>query len=92
VLCRNRPPVPFDLLSLDIGSTPNTGDVSGADEHAIPVKPIDGFLERFEAMRARVLARGGRTRIAVVGGGAGGVELLLSLGAPPAPGSRRGRL
>ena len=79
VLCRNRPSVPFDLLSLDIGSTPNTGDVSGADAHAIPVKPIDGFLDRFEAMRARVLARGGRTRIAVVGGGAGGIELLLSV-------------
>ena len=79
VLCRNRPPVPFDLLSLDIGSTPNTGTVSGAAEHAVPVKPIDGFLERFEALRERVLARQGRSRIGVVGAGAGGVELLLSL-------------
>ena len=36
VICRDRPPVPFDLLSLDIGSTPNTGAVPGAAEHAIP--------------------------------------------------------
>jgi selenide, water dikinase len=79
VLCRDRPPVPFDLLSLDIGSTPNTGDVPGASDHAVPVKPIDGFLERFEALRSRVLEAGGRRRIGVVGAGAGGVELLLAL-------------
>jgi selenide,water dikinase len=79
VICRHRPPVPYDLLSLNIGSTPNTADVPGAGEHAIPVKPIDGFLSRFEALKARVLARKGRTRLALVGAGAGGVELLLSV-------------
>src|SRR5205807_1355965 len=79
VICRQRPPVPYDLLSLNIGSTPNTADVPGASEHAIPVKPIDGFLRRFEALRDRVLARKGHTRLALVGAGAGGVELLLSV-------------
>src|SRR5262245_36230434 len=79
VICRHRPPVPYDLLSLNIGSTPNTAEVPGASEHAIPVKPIDGFLSRFEALIARVIAREGRARIALVGGGAGGVELLLSV-------------
>jgi selenide,water dikinase len=79
VLCRNRPPVAYDLLSIDIGSTPNVGDVPGAARHAIPVKPIDGFLNRFEALRARVLAAEGRVSIGVVGAGAGGVELLLSV-------------
>jgi selenide, water dikinase len=79
VICRHRPPVPYDLLSLNIGSTPNTANVPGANEHAIPVKPIDGFLARFEALIARVLARKGRARVAVVGAGAGGVELLLSV-------------
>jgi selenide, water dikinase len=79
VICRHRPPVPYDLLSLNIGSTPNTADVPGAREHAIPVKPIDGFIARFEALIARVLARKGRARVAVVGAGAGGVELLLSV-------------
>jgi selenide,water dikinase len=79
VICRHRPPVPYDLLSLNIGSTPNTASVPGASEHAIPVKPIDGFIRRFEALVARVLARKGRTRVALVGAGAGGVELLLSV-------------
>lgn len=79
VLCRDRPPVPFDILSIDIGSTPNTADVPSARATVIPVKPIDGFLPRFEAARQRILKAGGRSRVCVVGGGAGGVELLLSL-------------
>jgi selenide, water dikinase len=79
VLCRNRPPVPYDLLSIDIGSTPSHGDAAGVDAHAIAVKPIDGFLQRFEAARQRVLAARGRATIAVVGAGAGGVELMLAL-------------
>jgi selenide, water dikinase len=79
VICRNRPPVPYDLLSIDIGSTPNVVAVPGAAQHAIPVKPISGFLDRFEALRSRVLAAKGKVRIAVVGAGAGGVELLLSV-------------
>ena len=79
VICRHRPPVPFDLLSLNIGSTPNTADVPGASDHAIPVKPIDGFLERFDALKQRVFERRGVGRIVLVGAGAGGVELLLSV-------------
>lgn len=79
VLCTGRPPVPFDVLSIDIGSTPGLGGVAGSHAHATPVKPIDGFLERFEAARARVLAARGKANIVVVGGGAGGVELMLSL-------------
>jgi selenide, water dikinase len=79
VLCSNRPPVPYDLLSINIGSTPGMQKVPGVAEHAVPVKPVDGFLARFEMARDRVLAAGGRARIGVVGAGPGGVELLLAL-------------
>jgi selenide,water dikinase len=79
IVCRDRPPVAYDLLSINTGSTPNTAQIPGANEHAIPVKPIDGFLGRFMAMQERVIARKGRARIAVVGAGAGGVELMLSV-------------
>src|SRR5216683_4291865 len=79
VICRHRPPVPYDVLSINTGSTPNTTQIPGASEHAIPVKPIDGFLGRFMAMKERVIVRQGRACIAVVGAGAGGVELMLSV-------------
>lgn len=78
VICDNRPPVPYDILSVNTGSTPNTVEVPGAAEHAIPVKPIGRFLDHFEGLRVRV-AGGGKRRIALVGAGAGGVELLLAL-------------
>src|SRR4051794_13338664 len=30
ILCRGHPPIRYDLVSLDIGSTPRMGDVAGA--------------------------------------------------------------
>ena len=79
VLCRNRPPVPYDRLSINIGSTPRTGDVTGAAGVVVPVKPIFEFSARWLALLERVRTHAGRMRIAVVGGGAGGVELLLAM-------------
>src|SRR5215472_15078938 len=47
VLCRDRPPVPYDVLSINIGSTPRTDEVEGAAGAVVPVKPISGFLARW---------------------------------------------
>ena len=77
VLTRRHPPIRYDFLSLDIGSAPRADDVPGAAEHAIPVKPIARFAVRWEGLLARA-ADMPRLRLAVVGGGAGGVELALS--------------
>ncbi len=79
VLCRNRPPVPYDCLSINIGSTPQMNNVDGATEHAVPVKPINGFNQRWLSLLQRVREHAGATRIAVVGAGAGGVELTLAM-------------
>ena len=67
----------FDFLSLDIGSTPDMG-VPGAAELAVAVKPIEAFLAAWDRLQAEALTGGVRT-IAVVGGGAGGVEMLLAM-------------
>ena len=79
VSCRGRPPIPYDVLSIDIGSTPYTGDVPGAAEHAVPVKPISNFHQRWEALVARVLADDRAMAIGVVGAGAGGAEMVLAM-------------
>ncbi|MGE3783477.1 MAG: selenide, water dikinase SelD, partial [Alphaproteobacteria bacterium] len=77
VLCRDHPPFRYDVVSLDIGSTPRSDDVPGAAEHTVAVKPIDRFGRRWEALLARAAGRSD-LRLAVVGGGAGGVELTLA--------------
>lgn len=79
VLCRERPPVSYDRLSINIGSTPDMNQVAGAAEFAIPVKPIRRFNERWLALLDRVCRHAGQTTIAVVGAGAGGVELTLAM-------------
>ncbi|MBW4447453.1 MAG: selenide, water dikinase SelD [Spirirestis rafaelensis WJT71-NPBG6] len=79
VFCANRPPVAFDVLSIDIGSTPATLSVSGA-EYAIPAKPVAQLLKHWYQLLEDVAEKPKELiRIGVVGGGAGGVELALSM-------------
>lgn len=77
--CDNRPPVRFDWVSLDTGSTPATGLVDGADRFGIAVKPIDRFLARWHAELDALASRRDAYRICMVGGGAAGVEVLLAM-------------
>lgn len=79
VLCAGRPPVAFDVLSLNTGSAPGVRRVAGAEGSVVPVKPIDGFFARWTELRARVAGTSGPVSIGIVGGGAGGVELALSI-------------
>src|SRR5205085_7510028 len=79
VLLAGRAPLAYDLLSLDVGITPALGSIAGAAEHGIAVKPIGSFLAKFDALLARCRAPDGPRGIAVIGGGAGGAELLLSV-------------
>ena len=79
VQCEGRPPVPYDLVSINVGSTPAFDGAPGAEAAVIPVKPIGRFVERWERLRARVLSAEAPVRVGVVGAGAGGVELLLAV-------------
>lgn len=78
VLLRDRPPLRYDLLSLDVGSRPAL-DAPGAAEHAIPLKPIDGLTERWRRLSDRLCATARPLHVAMVGGGAAGVEVTLSM-------------
>jgi selenide,water dikinase len=78
--CADRPPVRFDLLSINSGAAPSIGEIKGADRFGISVKPIHRFLPQWRQLLERLRASGGDyVRLAIVGGGAGGVELALSI-------------
>ncbi|MDI9334088.1 MAG: selenide, water dikinase SelD [Cytophagales bacterium] len=79
VICQGRPAVDYDVLSINIGSSPQVNHVLGADLYATPVKPIAQFNERWLAFLARASQAHTALRVAVVGAGAGGVELLLAM-------------
>ncbi|MEH2174295.1 FAD-dependent oxidoreductase [Nostoc sp.] len=80
VLCNNGLVVDFDVLSIDIGSTPAILSVSGAAEYAIAAKPVSQLLEHWYELIEGVSKNPQEPiRIAIVGGGAGGVELALSM-------------
>lgn len=86
VFTSSHDPLEYDLLSIDIGSTPVIDPTPGAREHAIPVKPVDRFLVKWRTVLERVRRQSSEGsdstepfRIVVVGSGAGGVEALLSM-------------
>jgi selenide, water dikinase len=78
VILAGAPSVAYDILSIDVGIAPALAAIAGA-ERAIAVKPIGSFLARFGDLIARCRRPDGPRCIAVIGGGAGGVELLLSI-------------
>jgi selenide,water dikinase len=83
-----RPPVRYDVLSIDIGISPGALPQNPDFNCVTPVKPIDSFGTRWEIILQRVLAIatvdadhalfGKKFHVAVVGGGAGGVELAFA--------------
>jgi len=76
-----RPALGYDVVSIDIGSQPELDPVPGARAHATPVKPVAGLWQRWQQLHARVIASRATEayRVAVVGGGAGSVELALAM-------------
>lgn len=79
VLFAGRPPVRYDVLSVNIGSSPSAAGVEGASQHAVGVKPISTFLRRWQALQDRVIASRDPMTIAIVGAGAAGVETILAM-------------
>jgi selenide,water dikinase len=79
VLLADGSPIAYGMVSFDVGIAPSLTTIVGADKHAIAVKPIGHFLAKFDDLLARSVLPGGPRRIAMIGGGAGGVELVLSI-------------
>ena len=76
-----RPDVPFDLISLNIGSSPNAELIKGSKKHGIPVKPINQFLSHWQKILGRAvdsLSNKQPFSLVIIGGGPASVELALA--------------
>jgi selenide, water dikinase len=78
LLCKRHAPVRYDVVSLDIGAGPDLS-IPGAHDTGVPAKPVDVFLARWDGLLERRRSSGRPPRVAIVGGGAGGVELALAV-------------
>lgn len=74
-----RPPLAYDLLSIDVGITPLLEGIDGAAEQGLAVKPVSTFAARWQALERAALSPEGPRRIAVIGAGAAGFELVLAI-------------
>ncbi|MGL5116214.1 MAG: FAD-dependent oxidoreductase, partial [Beijerinckiaceae bacterium] len=78
VVFDGRPPLRFDTLSINIGIAPDFTGIDGAEEFALPVKPISRFTDRLEVLLQSIRQPQGPRHFAVVGGGAAGIELSFA--------------
>ena len=76
----DRPPITYDTVSFDVGSTVAGLEIPGARVHAIPTRPIGEFVRRVDEVLAAARGRDA-FRVVVVGAGAGGVEVAFALAA-----------
>jgi selenide,water dikinase len=76
VVLKSGEALAYDILSIDIGITPDLSGIAGAAEHALAVKPIGDLLEGWD----RLVAGPNRPRrFAVVGGGVAGICLAFAI-------------
>lgn len=76
-----RPALPYDVASLNVGSSVRGLYLPGVGDHALATRPIRRLVDTLDAHVARARdASGGRAlRVVVVGAGAAGVELAFTL-------------
>ncbi|MCO4770611.1 MAG: selenide, water dikinase SelD [Deltaproteobacteria bacterium] len=81
VYLEGRPPLPYDVASINVGSTVRGLHLPGVREHALPTRPIGRFARLVDDRAVSLAALDRPARVVVVGAGAGGVELAFTLGA-----------
>jgi selenide,water dikinase len=75
VAVAGRPPVAFDILSLDIGIGTGLPELPGFAEHGVAAKPMGALARRWRDF----VAAPGAAEVVVIGAGLAGVELALAM-------------
>jgi len=81
LLFEQRPPIPFDVLSVGIGSMPSRRGLASSDQRVLAIKPMQTFVDRLTQRLHEWKQSAGNhpLRLTIVGAGAGGVEIAYCL-------------
>jgi selenide,water dikinase len=78
VMCADASSMPYDVLSVDVGSCPVIGEALGVEQHAVVMRPLEGLVRGWADVRGHAFA--GKVRsVSIVGAGGAGVELALAM-------------
>ena len=70
--------IDFEVLSIATGAVIDVDAISGAREHALPLRPFDRFVTDWEQVMRRVQAATDGCCLTVIGAGAAGTEIALA--------------
>ena len=79
VTVQGRPPIAYDVASIDIGIHSRMPEIDGFPEHGIPVKPLDHYASRWAAFLEKAAHGEASPDVAVIGAGIGGAELAMAM-------------
>lgn len=71
--------IEFDLLSIASGPAVDFDSIPGSRDFALPVRPLDNFIEGWARIHSHALTTEMPLRLTVIGAGAGGVEIALAM-------------
>ena len=80
IRCDDGAELPFDRLSIDTGPVASIANLPGSVEHALPIRPIEGFVAAWPPIVERLRNAGQHFRLVILGAGAAGVELAFAIG------------
>ncbi|MFT7593399.1 MAG: selenide,water dikinase [Paracoccaceae bacterium] len=75
-----RPPIGYDVLSVNVGVTSDMPALPGFAEHGVPAKPLGPFAARWQGFLDQGDSGDGGGDVAVIGGGVAGAELVMAMG------------
>ncbi|MES2784576.1 MAG: FAD-dependent oxidoreductase [Pseudomonadota bacterium] len=77
--CDDGGSLDFDVLSLDVGPAPALEGLLLASADVLPIRPLAGLVEAWPRLMERIAGRSSPFHLVIVGAGAGGFELALSV-------------
>ena len=78
VNCQNAGKIAYDVISVDTGACVESSALSNSGAPLLPIRPLEQFAIGWKAIEAALIASGA-ARLAIIGGGAAGVELALAV-------------